>query len=173
MKTISLNARRSHDADWSDDADVALIRITHPDLDAPVRLSTDPGREPVSFEPLLYGIHSTWLTDDGSPFLFALVNANPPGDADDGPQQASLTFSNVDNDIAKALRSFNDQATIDIGVVLAGSPDHVEAQFLGLKIVAASGEAEAVTLTISREPITAEPWPSGRMTRQRFPGLFP
>lgn len=171
MKSVSLNARLSHDASFSDEIEVGLIKISHASLDAPVRLSTDPTKV-VAYDPLAYGTYSTWLTEDGSPFLFALMSLNHPDDFDDRPQEASLTFSNVDNDIAKMLRGFNDQAVIDMAIVLAGSPDHVESQVRGLKLVGASGDAESVTLTISREPITSEPWPSGRMTRQRFPGLF-
>ncbi|MDB5574980.1 MAG: hypothetical protein JWR80_156 [Bradyrhizobium sp.] len=169
-RNVSMNARLSHDAMSSDEVEVALIRITHPSLDEPVRLSTDP-TERISDDPLMYGTLSDWLTEDGSPFLFALMSARVPGDEQDSPPQAAITFENVDNEIAGVLRSFTDRATFDIAVVLASTPNRVEADWRGLKVISASGDAASVTLTISLDPITAEPWPSGRMTRQRFPGM--
>lgn len=170
MRLISMNARLALDAAATDEIEIGLIRITHPDIAEVVRLSTDP-TERITTEPLVYGTHSTWLTSDGSPFLFCLVSLAVPGDQDDSPPQASLVFENVDNDVAALLRSVTDRATVDIAVVLASSPNVVEAEFLGFKLVSASGDASSVTLSISLDPVTAEPWPKGRMTRQRFPGL--
>lgn len=171
MRNISLNARLAAAADSTEEVEIVLIKITHEDLDDPVRLSTDP-TEMITEDPLVYGTHSTWKTGDGSPFLFVLVSALLPGDEDEGPQQAQLSLSNVDNDIASLLREVRTQATVDMSVVLSSSPNTVEVEFLGLKLVSASGDASSITLTISREPITSEPWPSGRMTRERFPSLF-
>lgn len=170
MKTISLNARVSHDAEVSAEIEVALIRITHEDLDAPVLLSTDP-TEVLTYDPLTYGTWSNWGGTENA-YLFALVGVTPPGDPEDGPPNAALVFENVDNDISKLLRETTGQAVIDIAVVLASTPDTIEVRYTGFKLLAASGDAGTVSLTISREPITAEPWPAGRMTRQRFPALF-
>lgn len=170
MRTISLNARLSHDDPASAEIEVALIRITHDDLDAPVLLSTDP-TEMLEVDPLTYGTWSSWGGSDEQ-YLFALVGVTPPGDPDDGPPNAALVFENVDNDISALLRGVTGQAEIDIAVVLASTPDVIEVAYTGFRMISASGDAGTVSLTISREPITSEPWPAGRMTRQRFPALF-
>ena len=169
-RPISMNLRLSHDAQSTDEVEVALIKISHASLDDPILLSTDP-TERISSEPLVYGTYSTWNGEAGNPFYFVLVSAQLPNDQDDSAMLASLVFENVDNDIAAALRSVTDRATIDMAVVLASSPNVIEADYRGFKLISASGDAATVTLTISLEPITAEPWPAGRMTRQRFPGL--
>ncbi len=64
------------------------------------------------------------------------------------------------------------RATVDLAIVLASSPDLVEAEWRGLKLMTAEGDAGDVTFTFSREPLSQEPYPADRMTRQRFPGLI-
>ena len=56
-RRVSLNARQAQIDPVSAEIDVVLIEITHPDLDAPIRLSTD-NTERISDEPLIYGTRS-------------------------------------------------------------------------------------------------------------------
>lgn len=172
MREISLNARLAHDALGTAEVEVVLWHITHPDLDTPVRLSTDP-TERLGLEPLRYGTRSTWQTGDGSPFLFVLAGAQVPDDKSDAPATARLVLANLDNTAARLLRSFTSPATVNMAVVLASSPNLVEMEALGLQLVSAEGAGDQVVLSLSRDPLTAEPWPSQRMTRSRFPGLWP
>ncbi len=51
MAIIPLTVRRAMYAEHSEECEVALVTITHPDLDAPVRVSSDP-TERLSVEPL-------------------------------------------------------------------------------------------------------------------------
>lgn len=171
MRTISLNARQAHDASSSDEIEVVLWHITHPDLDAPIRLSTDP-TERLSVEPLRYGTRSTWQTSDGDPFKFVLAGAQVPDDKADTPAAARLVLANVDNKIAGLLRSFTTPALVDMALVLALTPDLVEMEALGMDLVSAEGSGDQVVLSLSRDLRIAEPWPTGRMTRSRFPGLW-
>lgn len=170
MRRVSLNARVAQDATASDEVEVILFKITHDDLEEPIRLSTDP-TERLSIEPLSYGTRSTWLTDDGSPFLFCLLSAMLPDDQDDQPQAASVVIEAVDRDIAMLLRSTTKRATVDMAVVLASSPDLVEGEWRGLELITAEGDSGEIRLTISRDPITSEPYPARRMTRNVMPGL--
>jgi hypothetical protein len=169
-RLLSLNARTSLDAQATVELQVCLFKITHPALDAPVRLSSD-DTHCLSVDPLMFGTYSTWLTDDNSPFLCVLVSAQVPGDKEDEPAAAALVLENVDNSVAQMLRSTTARATVDMAVVLASSPNLIEQEFLGMRLMSVEGNASEVTLNISREPIHSEPWPAGRMTRQRFPGL--
>jgi hypothetical protein len=172
MRTISLNARLAHDDIGSAEVEVVLFHITHPLLDAPVRLSTDPTAR-LSLEPLRYGTRSSWLTEDDSPFLFVLAAAQLPDDKKDAPAAARLVLANLDNSIAGLLRSFTDPATVDLAVVLSSSPDLVEMEVLGLETTSSEGAGDQVTISLSRDLLTSEPWPSARTTRSRFPGLWP
>ena len=173
MRRVSLNARAAHDAATTAEIEVALFVIEHADLDAPLRLSTDPG-ERISTEPLIYGTRSTWDGADpqADPYLFVLASAELPSDLEDAPAAANIVLENVDNDIAALLRSFTDLATIHMAVVLASDPDLTEAEFRDLKLVSSSGDASELTLSISRRPIEDESVPMDRFTKDRFPGLF-
>jgi hypothetical protein len=172
MRRVSLNARQAQDAVGSDEIEVALMYITHPLLEEPVRLSTD-NTERLSDEPLMYGTRSTWMGSDPDtePFLFVLVDTILPSDLDDAPASGNLIIENVDNDIAKTLRSFTDLATMHVAVVLASSPSLVELEYLDLKITNAEIDADTVRLDFSRENTDDEKYPSGRFTKDRFPGL--
>ncbi len=171
---ISLNARLMQDADSSGEIQVVLIEITHADLDAPVRLSTD-NTERVSEPPdIAYGTRSSWRGADplNDPYLWIIASTVLPGDQEDAPAAASLVLENVDASIITLLRSFTEPADVAMAVVLASSPDVIEAEFGGMQIISMDADAGAITLSISRELVEDEPFPSGRMSYARFPGLF-
>lgn len=170
MRRLSLNARTALDAEATDKIDVVLFRFTHPSLDKPVFLSTDP-TERLSVEPLIYGTYSSWLNPDREPFLFILASTMVPDDKEDAPAAATVILETVDKDMATVLRSIKDRATVDMAVVLASSTDVIEAEWTGLRLMTANGNASEITLLISRESVFEEPFPAGRMTRARFPGL--
>lgn len=173
MRRVSLNYRIALDAANTDEVEVVLAHITHPDLDAAVKLSTDP-TERLSVEPIAYGTHSTWMAtgpQDSEPFSFILMDALLPDDQEDAPPAARLAIAALDSSLAAALRSTSELATVSLAVVLASTPDVIEAEFLGLKLVQADGDAAEIVLSVTLDPLTVEPSPPDRMTRARFPGL--
>lgn len=174
MRRLSLNARLALDAEGSTEIEVALILIEHPDLAAPIRLSTD-NTERLTDDPLTYGTRSNWrganpVTD---PYLWVVASAVLPGDAEDAPATAQIALENLDAEMVELVRSFTDPATISIAVVMAGTPDLIEAEWSGLQLVSADINAGEITLSISRDEVELEPFPPGRMTRLNFPGLHP
>lgn len=171
-RRVSLNYRLSMDASETDQVEVVLIHITHPELSGPIRLSTDPTSR-LSVEPLTYGTRSTWKDSDPltEPFEFVVAAAQMPDDNEDTPPAAQLVFAALDAGLAASLRSTNLPATVSMAVVLASAPDLVEFEIGGLKLVEAGGDAAEITLNLSRDPLTAEPSPFRRMTRTTFPGL--
>lgn len=175
-RKISLNARRAHDAVGSKEVEVVLLHITHPETNQIVRLSTDP-TDRISYSPPAYGTRSTWMDadpdDDDDAYLFILMSMLLPDDQEDSPPAAQLVIEAVDNRIADVLRSTLQRATVHIALVLASTPDLVEQEWRNFKLISAEGNSDSITLSISRDPVTAEPWPAGRMTRDRFPGLHP
>ncbi len=174
MRRLSLNARLAQDAPASSEVEVALFLIEHPDLDAPIRLSTD-NTERLSADPLFYGTRSTWrganpLTE---PYLWIVASAVLPGDDEEAPASAQVVIENLDSDLVALLRSFTAPAAVSIGVVLADTPDVVEAEWTGLQLTAAEITIGEIVLTLSRDEVELEPFPPGRMTRLNFPGLHP
>ena len=167
-RLVSLNARVSANAAYTDQIPVMLVTIRHPALTVPARLSTDPTQR-TSLEPLKYGTRHT-----GDLYDFALVSAVLPDDQRDAPPKTTLVFENVDRDMAAPLRAIppGTFASVDLVLVLAGSPDVIEWQATDMRGVRGGYDASQVTLEISREPFTGEPWPAQRMTKSRTPGLF-
>lgn len=166
MKTYSLSMRQAMTGASTDEVPVILVTIRHPNLAAPVRLSSDP-TERLTLEPLTYGTVSQRET-----YLYVLMAARVPDSRERAAPRTSLVFENVDADMVATVRSVVTPATVDLALVLASQPDVIEARWTDLFVVAATYDAERVTLDISREPYTSEPWPAGRITPGRFPGLF-
>lgn len=172
-RRVSYNARISQEAQQSDEIEVVLIIIEHPDLDGGIlRLTSayDPDRR-ISLEPLLYGMYSTWRTGDGSPFLFTIMEAIIPDEKDDAPSQASLVLELLDSDVGEILTSTTVQATCHMAVVLASSPDVVEAEWLDMLMTGADVDSGQAVLRFSTESLYDEPATASRMVKQNFPGL--
>ena len=172
MRRLSLNARLMQDAEVPDDIYVVLFEFTHPDLDAPIRLSTD-NTERLSTDPLYYGTRSIWrgADPDQEPYLWVIASALLPSDMEDAPAEGTIVLESLDDRITKILRSFTDPASVSMGVVLASSPDQIEQEWSGMNLTSANIGIGEITLSFSREEIELEYFPSGRMSRDRFPGL--
>ncbi|EFO33895.1 conserved hypothetical protein [Roseibium sp. TrichSKD4] len=172
MRRVSLNQRLSLEDASSDEVEVALFVFEHSELEEPVRLSSDP-TERLWSDPLAYGTRSTFNDSNPSsePFHFVLVSTDLPSDLEEAPAEATLVLENVTRGIADVLQSITTRATAHMAIVLASSPDVIEAEYRDLRLVRAEGDASEITLSISRESIEEEAFPSARMTKQRFPGL--
>ncbi|WP_226781831.1 hypothetical protein [Oceaniglobus trochenteri] len=172
MKRLSLNARLMQDAEGTGEIHVALFEITHAALESPIRLSTD-NTERLSSDPLIYGTRSTWRGANpvSEPYQWVVASALLPSDLEDAPTTASIVLENLDTDILILLRSFTDLAHVQMADVLASSPNDIEAEWHDLVVQSISADAGAITLSLSREEIEMERFPSPRMSRSRFPGL--
>lgn len=173
MRRVSLNERMAQEAGSTAEIRAVLFEISHPDLPKPIRLSTD-NAERLSVDPLYYGTRSTWrganpITD---PYLWIVASALLPSDKEDAPAGGMVALENLDREMVRLVRSYTGMATICMAVVLASSPDLLEAEYTDMEIVSADIDAGEIVLTFSREEIEMEPFPEGRMTRNNAPGLF-
>lgn len=171
-RALSLNARRGLDASYDDDVWIVLIEFDHPDMEAPIRLSTDP-TERISDEPVIYGTRSSWrganpVTEH---WQFVAAQLELPSDQEDVPAAVRLTIDLFDSSIPALLRSFNTRASANVAMVLRSSLDTPEQQFLGLEVTEGSYGSQ-ISISSSRKPIEEEGAPMDIMGRQRFPGLF-
>ncbi len=164
MAVIPLTVRSAMYAEHSEECEVALVTITHPDLDAPVRVSSDP-TERLSVEPLRYGTRS-----GGNEFEFVMMSAIVPDDRKGTPPRVALVFENVGFDVVEVAQSFTDPATASIELVLASAPNLVIQAYRGLRIVRCTIDESSATFDLSREPFVSEPF-SARQTKNFFPGL--
>lgn len=172
-RALSLNARLALDAPASAEIEAVLIEISHPDLTDPIRLSTD-NTERLTVDPLTYGTRSGWRGADplNEPYLWVVAQAVVPGDDADAPAQATLVLENLDSAMVELLRSFTDPAQIAMAVVMAATPDLIEAEWTGLLLTKADADAGQIVLSLGRDEVEMEPFPPGRMTRRNFPGIW-
>ncbi|WP_283177495.1 hypothetical protein [Gemmobacter sp. 24YEA27] len=172
MRRLSLNARMAQDAPATGEIEVALFRISHPELAAPILLSTD-NTERLQVDPEIYGTRSSWggANPVTEPFLWIIASAVLPGDADDAPATAQIVLENLDSAMVELVLSVTTPPDIDIAIVLASSPDLIEEEHIGLQVISADINAGEIVLSLSRENTDLEPFPPGRLTKLRFPGL--
>lgn len=165
MALVPLTLRRVVAQEQADDVEIVLITISHPDLAAPVRISSDPTRR-LSVEPLRYGTRSR-----GVDYEFLIASVVTPDDRKGSPPATSLVFDNVSVDMVDVMRSFTSPASVDLELVLSSEPDFVLQAFRHLRLIKCRYDVAAVTVDLSKEPFVAEPF-GARQTKQFFPGLF-
>jgi hypothetical protein len=164
MAVIPLSVRSAMYAEHSEECEVALVTITHADLDSPVRISSDPTTR-LGVEPLRYGTVSR-----GEEYEHVLMSAIVPDDRKGTPPRVALVLENVGFDVVEVAQSFTDPAVALIELVLASAPDTVIQAYRGLRIVRCSFDEATATFDLSREPFVSEPF-GARQTKNFFPGL--
>ncbi|KQS84118.1 MULTISPECIES: hypothetical protein [unclassified Rhizobium] len=171
---LSPAASKAQDAVGSDDYEVVLIRIRHPDLVEDILISSDPNSV-VSYEPYMRGTVSPWLAEEGeeNTFLFIGIGFDLPDDVTDAAMQGALIIDVLDSEIANILTSTIEPAVVDMCTVMRSSPDFIERQFLGHLMSGAEGDGGAISLSFNRRHVLEEPCPADRTTKERFPGLHP
>lgn len=169
-RVLPLPLRGAMNAAVTDAVPVLLITFDHPEIAAPVRISSDMTRRLAADEDTgtpIYGTRSR-----GHDYLFCPMSMILPDDQEGGPPQARLAIDNVDRRIGDLARSIPSRMTATLEIVLAAAPDDVDASFEDFEVNSASGDASQVTISLSQEWFTAEPYPAGCMTPTTFPGLF-
>lgn len=134
-----------------------LLVIEHPSLPAPIRVVNN-----------TEDIDSGGVTYQRFPFELAL-----PPENDEAPPTVSLRIANADRQIVQAVRSLAGEAmTVALSVVMASSPDTVEAGPYRFTLRDVTYDAAIVEGTLRFEDILNEPYPADEFTPARFPGLF-
>jgi hypothetical protein len=180
-RLVSFNMRTAIEQPITPETAVTLVTIRHPELEAPLRLSTDPTVR-TSSDPLMYGTRSKMIspqiTSDvfnlttAAQFDFVLMSAILPDDPEEGTTPVDMTIENVAAGMTAMAQKLKTPAQVDFAVVLAATPDYVEFAWTGLYTVGADWDERAITIPVSREVIQRLSYPFGRMTRSFFPGLF-
>ncbi|MFU0504003.1 DUF1833 family protein [Pseudaminobacter sp. NGMCC 1.201702] len=165
-RTVSLTLREAMNAQETGEVLVVLLTITHPDYATPLRISSDPTTL-LSEAPLQYGTVSR-----GETYLFAPFSTSLPDDMDERAPTARFVLENISRDLVELVRSVSTPAKATIEVVLASSPDSVEIEYPEFDVKNASYNANVMTLELSIDALTDEPYPSGTFSPASFPGLF-
>jgi hypothetical protein len=156
-RTLSANMRRALFAPQTGQAAIVLLELSHPTMAEPIRVCSD-GQDVVA------GGH----TYAQFPFELAM-----PSETDSAPPQATLRICGVSREITYRLRQITgDPLGVSMRVVLASSPDVIEAGPFTFDLREARYDAGVVEGRLRYEPILEEPFPADAFTPSRAPGLF-
>lgn len=166
MRSLSLTMRRAISGSESGEIAVVLLTISHPSLAEPIRLSSDPTAR-ISDVPLRYGTISRSQTYTFFPFVFQW-----PDDVGERAPVATIQLENVSRELIALIRSADSRATVSMELVLASSPSIVEQACPIFDLNNVSYNADTISLELSMDSYSTEPYPAGRFNPAGFPGLF-
>lgn len=152
---VSATMRDAAYAPETGEAPLALLTIDHPELTTPIRLSSD------AVNTLSRG--DTYIA---LPFRAVLPNDNEEA------TRSRLEIDNIDRQIVEALRSISSPPKVTMEIVLASTPDVVEAGPFDFELQEARYDVLVVSGDLAFEPILDLSVPGDVMSPGLFPGLF-
>lgn len=151
---------------------ITLLTIQDPiNLSQPMRLADGfVGRIAglTTDEEVIYGV-----TSRGNNYLFLPLEISLPSEEETGVGRCSITLNYVTTEAIKLIReNLTGPTQVTIELVLASSPDYVEASFTGFSIVSATYNDQSINLQLDMIDLSREPFPCYNFTPNYFPGLF-
>lgn len=140
----------------TDEVELKLLTIDHPDMVTPIRVVADQ-------------VDVVSRGDTYTAFPFAL--AAPPQREGELPQ-SELIIDNVSRLLTETVRSITTPATMTLEVVLASDPDTLIAGPWAFEMRQTRINVQTIRAALQFEPILEEPFPAGRFTPTLFAGIF-
>jgi len=156
-RTLSTVAKRAIYSSESGEVFVVLLTIDHPDFLLPIRVGSD----------------AVQVTSDGNVHLPYPFRVSMPSELEDRLPEVTLEIDNVDRQIVDAVRSVGGSPmTVTMKVVLASSPNVIEAGPIEFTLRDVSYDASVVQGSLGFDDPLNEPFPGDSFTPARFSGLF-
>jgi hypothetical protein len=154
----SLSTAAANALTGSETTEVFLILLTidHDDLVAPIRVVNDNAN----------------ITSRSNLYVAFPFDIILPADSAENLSRISLKIDNIDRQIVDAIRSITTPPTVTIEVILASSPDTLEAGPFDMTMEHAEYDANFVICQLAFEDVLNEPFPGGRFLPSGFEGLF-
>lgn len=155
-RSLSSTALRAVFAQETGEAFITLLTLTHPTFGLPIRVCDD-GQD---------------LVSAGQTYQQFPFNLTMPEDTDEAPPTLQLSIDNVDCTIVNAVRSVSgDPIEVVMEIVMASSPDVIEAGPLRFLLRDVEYTVDVVTGTLAYEDILNEPYPDESFNPADYPGL--
>jgi hypothetical protein len=172
INSLSQSAVRAMFASETSEALILLITITNPaDPTTPVRLADGYTNRIASLTTdtdVVYGV-----TSNSKDYLFMPMQISLPGEEEAGSAQCSLVLNFVTREAIDLIRTYLiSPVSVQIDLVLASSPNTIEATFAGFKITNVTYNADQITFDLNMVSLSREPFPCFTFTPANFPGLF-
>lgn len=158
MRHVSANALRAMLAQETGEVFLVCLTINHSSFGTPYRLVND---------------HVALVRSVGTYEPFAFI-VNLPNEQEDELPQVSITLDNVDTEILRAIRTIQaERPQITLEVVLASTPDTVEAGPFNFSILNINYDVGTITGTIGFEDdLLNTQFPGDTYTPTNSQGLF-
>ena len=143
-------------AEHADSAWLVLVTLDHPDLEAPLRFSSD----------------AVQTISQGSVFAPMAFQITLPDDVEARAPRAQLRVDNTSQEIIAALRGLVDPLAVTLQIVRAGDPDVIEREWSGLEWRASTYDLAFVSGGLGVEDMASEEFPYETFDG-RFAGLWP
>lgn len=157
MREVSITALQAMMAQQTTEVFIPCLKIEHPSFAEPILLA--------------YNTESVFRTDgEYKPYPFQI---NLPPQNDDEAQSMTLTVDNSDLTLNDAIRTLTGQPQVTFDVVLASSPNTVEAGPFEMSLMSAQATAESIIGTLGTEmDIFSQQVPGQNYIPTNSAGLF-
>lgn len=155
-RDTSLTFRRAVFMQQTREVLLSLATIEHSSLASPIRLVDN----------------LTNITSRGNVYTACGFGLLPPQETAERLPTSSMWVDNVDRSLTAAIRSITTTAQVTLELILASSPDTVEAGPFVYLVEQIDITAETITGRLGYEDFLNEKIPAGRITPLTFPGAF-
>jgi hypothetical protein len=168
LSSLSPAALRAMFSQESDDTLITLVTITGPGISTPIRLADGyTQRISETDDDVVYGV-----TSRGNDYIFLPLQITLPTEEQTAAPRCTITINDVTRYLTPVIREINSAPSVTLELVLASSPNTVEASFPGFLMAGIQYNADTVTAELTVETLTSEPFPAHQFTPSSFPGLF-
>lgn len=172
LSSLSPQAIKAMFSSETDEQLITLLTIQDPaQPNIPVRLADSFTQRITGLttdDEVIYGVVSRGLN-----YLFLPMEITLPSEEDAGVGRCNIVFNFVTPEAIKLVReNLLNPTRVTLELILASSPNTVEAIFSGFYIVSASYNAQSITLELDMIDYSREPFPCYNFTPNYFPGLF-
>jgi hypothetical protein len=155
-RDVSTTFRQAAMAQETGECPLLLLTIDHDSLDLPIRVVNN---------------HAS-ITSRGETYLACAFKFTLPDDQDGQKPAAKLIVDNVDREIVNAVRSLASPPTITAEIVLADTPNVVEAGFYDFELKNVQYDAFEVSGDLSIENFFSDSFPYDTYNSSTYPGVF-
>lgn len=155
-RNITTTTRQAIYGAETGEAFVILLTLSHENLAAPIRISSD-------------GVDTE---SRGEVFVAYPFDLTLPDDEESRSSRARLVIDNVDRQIIAALRGLSSAPVLTMEIVRGAAPDVVEAVFSDFRLINVTYDSQVIEADMGIEDFTAEPYPAASFSPSLFPGMF-
>lgn len=155
-RTVSSSFLRAVFARETDEVFLTLLKIEHPNLNDAIRVVNNDQN----------------ITSNNEVYVAFSFEVELPGEAEDSLPVPRLSIDNVDRVIVESIRAIDTPPTVTMSVIMASSPDVIEAGPYVMTMRNVEYNSLTVSGTLHGEDILNEAYPGHLFTPGMFPGLF-